>query len=179
METYRILTFRKENSLYSIRISIEHNERFTVIMSALFFSQALPLFRSGRRVSLSIGSQLPQGQIFESVLHRHPSFPATMARLIYGLFPPLFFGHNVSPGGRVLAWNCVGDPETSASRASRFFSKTWYSTTCCQDSRFVSSPKARWTNCKHTLIHWPDERWAGEVGVLSKVTTTKTSVPDG
>ena len=58
------------------------------------------------------------------------------------------------------------DPETSASRASRFFSKTWYSAPCCQDSRFASSPEARWTNCKHTLIHWLDERWAGEVGVL-------------
>ena len=56
METYRILTFHKENSLYSTRISILHNERFTVIMSALFFSQAL-LYFAVAEGSLSIGSQ--------------------------------------------------------------------------------------------------------------------------
>ena len=54
-----------------------------------------------------------------------------------------------------------------------FFSICWYSTPCCRDSRSAFSPKARWTNCKHMLIHWPDERWAGVVGVLPKVTTTE------
>ena len=70
-----------------------------------------------------------------------------------------------------------GDPKTPASRASRSSMKTWYSTPCCWDTRFASSPKARWTNCKHMLTQWPHKRRGGDVGVLSKVTTTKTSVP--
>ena len=50
----------------------------------------------------------------------------------------------------------------SSSTGSHFFSSnTWYSKSCCQDSKFACSPTVKWTKCKRMLTRWPDERWAG------------------